>query len=1414
MNDLFHYDVFLSYSSKDRIAVSDYANRLKEDGIIIWYDDEQIKPGDNILSKIEEGLENSRILILFMSENAFSSDWTTLESYTFRFRDPLNKERRFIPIRLDGTEIKGSLAQFFFLDFYKGNKDEEYNKLLQSCKRIDHLKLQNAKTNISLQKSISLGHTEAIMSIAWNHDGNQAVTCSLDNTIRVINLETGICTHVLEGHTDSVNMAEWLFNGKQIFSCSDDYTVRIWDVKSNTCLRILEGHTDTVECVVSSPDGKFILSGSADKSIRLWDSNTGKCLCILKGHTKTVNCLSWCPKGFYALSGSADSSIRLWDLKKEMCSEVLVGNVGTVFSIEWCPDGLRAISGSSDGNIRLWEVKSKKCTKVLKAHSDRVFSVSVNPNGLNALSGSADKTIRLWDIETGKCIHTFTDFKDQVYWVSWSPGGRLALSCTSNGQITLLDISNYSSTSISIGHNAIIESLEFDSNGSLAISGSHDKSIRLWDLQTGECIRKLDGHRSSVNALACKSDNHLLLSGSYDTTIRLWNIQTGKLLRIFKGHSSPISCIEWSPDSTSFLSGSYDNTIRLWNTENSNCILMLEDHTNTIETLNWSQDGKYALSGSSDNTIRLWDIKSGICAKVLVGHTNTVKSVAWCPNGKFALSGAEDNTIRIWDIKTGKCLHILEGHTSSIEKVLWSYDGLLMLSGSIDKTLRIWDFNQKKCIKLIEGHSDSIINIFLDKKGSKILSCGQNGVIRTWKFSRTSELSSEIKIDNVESEKRQIVYSNAKVLLLGESGVGKTGLTMRLALDKWKESDSTVGAWATHWSLQTNSGFNFEKEIWLWDFGGQADQRLIHQLYLDETALVLLVFDGQKTEILETLNQWDQDINRALRKECTKILVAGRTDSGGLRLSKKQIETFIKEKAYIAFIETSAKTGENCEILKKAIVEGIHWENIPWHSSPLLFKRLKEEIIALRDEGRVLMRFNELRDALLLKVSGEEGQFTDDQLKAVIALLSGPGAVWELGFGSWILLQPEIINAYAQAVILTMREDKYERGCILEERILNGELKYQSTLSRLNTDDERFILLALHQILVNRGLCLRENGDDGPLLVFPNYYRRERPDLVGHPAVLVSYRFNGLLDEVYASLVVRLHNTRAFEQDQLWRYAADFKTLTGKQLGIKLNRGSNGSGEIEIYFNPSIPMEEKIIFSQYIHEHLYRKGQDVTRLRHYVCPHCSIPVAAKDIAMKRLEEGKQDIVCVNCENRIPLWDRMEELFTHSSMKKQVQKLEKETIYLLDSHSKERALVGEVISTIALAGQICREFNTSDLGIDLELEFKTDNYEATGQKVYLQLKSGDSYLKRRKSDNAEIFTIKKERHVHYWVSQAFPVFLVIRNSKGEIRWMDISQSLQNLIKEGKTVVRSIAFEGERFDVMSIRRLRDKIFSANA
>ena len=128
----FPYDVFLSHSAQDQAVVRPLAERLRADGVKVWFNEWVLKPGDSIernqskTAKIEEGLA----LFSFgfrvsdfgfprpcLSANAFGSDWAQLESGTFNrpgnlpFRDTLNKERRFLPLQLDDAPIKGALAQ-------------------------------------------------------------------------------------------------------------------------------------------------------------------------------------------------------------------------------------------------------------------------------------------------------------------------------------------------------------------------------------------------------------------------------------------------------------------------------------------------------------------------------------------------------------------------------------------------------------------------------------------------------------------------------------------------------------------------------------------------------------------------------------------------------------------------------------------------------------------------------------------------------------------------------------------------------------------------------------------------------------------------------------------------------------------------------------------------------------------------------------------------------------------------------------------------------------------------------------------------------------------------------------------------------------------------------------------------------
>ena len=75
----------------------------------------------------------------------------------------------------------------------------------------------------------------------------------------------------------------------------------------------------------------------------------------------------------------------------------------------------------------------------------------------------------------------------------------------------------------------------------------------------------------------------------------------------------------------------------------------------------------------------------------------------------------------------------------------------------------------------------------------------------------------------------------------------------------------------------------------------------------------------------------------------------------------------------------------------------------------------------------------------------------------------------------------KVFNAYAQAVIQTMRADEHERDCLAEERVLGGDVTYYRPDERLPVDEERFVPLAMHKILVERGLCVREHTSDAGL---------------------------------------------------------------------------------------------------------------------------------------------------------------------------------------------------------------------------------------------------------------------------------------------------------------------------------------------
>ena len=112
----FLYDVYISYSTRDRRWVEGYLlPRLKVAGLNTWVDINNLRPGSEWQQEIGRGIEQSRNMLVVLSPDYISSQWTLLEIEAFLTGK--EQEQRFIPLVLKPTEIPLVIQSFQWIDF-------------------------------------------------------------------------------------------------------------------------------------------------------------------------------------------------------------------------------------------------------------------------------------------------------------------------------------------------------------------------------------------------------------------------------------------------------------------------------------------------------------------------------------------------------------------------------------------------------------------------------------------------------------------------------------------------------------------------------------------------------------------------------------------------------------------------------------------------------------------------------------------------------------------------------------------------------------------------------------------------------------------------------------------------------------------------------------------------------------------------------------------------------------------------------------------------------------------------------------------------------------------------------------------------------------------------------------------------
>jgi class 3 adenylate cyclase/GTPase SAR1 family protein len=790
-----------------------------------------------------------------------------------------------------------------------------------------------------------------------------------------------------------------------------------------------------------------------------------------------------------------------------------------------------------------------------------------------------------------------------------------------------------------LGHTEVVHRMALSPDGRILASPSADGTVRLWDCETGEALHCLVGHSDIVISAAWSRDGELLASGGDDTTVRLWNSQTGALQQVaFRGHTGRISSIAWRQDSKILASGSSDRTIRLWDPETGSLLRELRGHTESVYGIAFSPDGRRLCSGSWDDSVRLWDAETGGEIRTLAGHKRGVNCVAWSLEGPDIVSGSDDRTVRIWHSETGLQKYVLEGHTDEVVFVSFLDGGRLLASLGESGAVIVWrtdTWAEAMRVKKIGG-TDLLSNLAGHPTLPVMAGSGRTRAeINIWDLDFAM-------LRGAEPATATGFYVNAKVVLVGDTGVGKSGLSLVLNGKPFEPTDSTPGrhVWTLGLSEAELPGNRKQnREMLLWDLAGQPGYRIIHQLHLNEIAVALVVFDSRsETDPLAGVRHWERALRVAHQRQgaqavpIVKFLVSARADRGGVSVSKDRLDALIKEFGFAGYFECSAKEGWQIQELKTAIERAIPWGDLPVVTSSELFASIKAFLLSAKDTGHLLAQAGELFHEFERtdpEVAAKE-QNLRAQFDTCIGRLENRDLIRSLSFGGYVLLQPELLDAYASAMVNAAKNEPDGLGSIAEDMALAGRFLVPEEQRVKDKNQEQLLLHATIEELVAHDLALRESAADGRYLVFPSQFNRDYEDAPEPPGKTVAITFEGPVQSLYSTLAVRLGHSGLFETGrvEMWRNAAVFTARAGGKCGLYLHEFAEARGRLLLFFDPQASDETRFHFEEYALSHLSRGAlaSSVEVVRFFVCSQCGNPVPDAYVSMLRQKDQK-DFPC-------------------------------------------------------------------------------------------------------------------------------------------------------------------------------------------
>lgn len=644
--------------------------------------------------------------------------------------------------------------------------------------------------------------------------------------------------------------------------------------------------------------------------------------------------------------------------------------------------------------------------------------------------------------------------------------------------------------------------------------------------------------------------------------------------------------VAWSSDGK-LAYGGHDGVVRLTN-EAAGQTHELRQTEPTIRTVQFSPDGRL-LATAGDDTLCVWDATTGDLRTESYTHGDEVFDVRWLPGGAHLVSAPKDGTIRISQVTDGKVVGRLKGHREAVTAISVSPDGKLLLSTDASNVTFLWRLETGEHLATLPTGK----HVAASLDWSWLATWTPGGPVDLW------GLDTELLLRHApEPAVRPLAHASAKIVLLGDLGVGKSGLARRLVWGSFESTESTHGG--QRWTLKalaTRRRDGVECTATLWDPAGQAEYGPLSVLSVGDADLALIVYDPSGEEPLRGVEYWLRRVARRGRggRSAATLLVAARVDLDARE--PPELEAFCRKHGVAAHVAVSASTGEGADELIEQMKALIPWESLPATFTTDEMKAIRAHMRELRRvTDRFLLSAVELRTQLDAALPNRH--LTSDEIAAATTSLEKDGFLRTLpaeDASPWILIAPHLLDETAASVVRVARQDS--AGAVAEHALLSGALQLPE-VSGLPIATRNILVRAVVKLLLEHELCFREEETtaSGSLLVFPELIPLAKPDEESDARLEddLTYQVSGTIDNLYSSLVIQLSKTDRLTRTAFWRDEVRFQTNGMMMCGVRVRGVGAGGLELTLFYGHETSSSVRAWFRGVVETILQRPNVSVT----------------------------------------------------------------------------------------------------------------------------------------------------------------------------------------------------------------------------